>query len=159
MGLTADVEPHGVPVRPLSAAVTTRAVQARLGRGLVTVRAAINVAARALKRGEGWGKTEASRGGRCHQTGECRDAMGLERLPGPSPRRILAVRGGDAGRHAPRGWFILEKVRDKAEWLGDHAQPVAHHGVDRRPRGDETQCRVLVGRVVPDVANAELVKL
>ena len=78
VGLTADVEPHGVPVRPLSAAVTTRAVQARLGRGLVTVRAAINVAARALKRGEGWGKTEASRGGRCHQTGECRDAMGLE---------------------------------------------------------------------------------
>ena len=158
VGLHAAVEPHVVQVRPLRAAVTPRAVHALRGRGLVTVSAAINVEARAIKRGAGGGKTEASRGGRCNQTVECRDAMGLERLQGPCQRLSMEVLGCDAGRQAPRGWVRLEKVRDTVAWLGDQAKPVEPPGVARRPRGDETHGRVLVGRLVHAVANAELVK-
>ena len=158
VGRNDPVPPPVVQVRPLIAAVTTREVADLLVRFLGTGIAAIHVAARASKLGAGWGQTEASRGGRRHKTGECRDAMGIERIPGPSQRLIMEGLGVDAGRQEPRGWLRLENVRDKGEWVVHEAQPVEPHGVDRRPCCDETPFRVLWGRSVHEVATAERVQ-
>jgi hypothetical protein len=88
----------------------------------------------------------------------CNGAMGIERIEGPSQRIIIDVLGFDAGRKEPPGWFMLEKVRDPVAWLVDQAKPVGHPRFARRPRCDDTHFRVLVGRLVNDVAHPELVK-
>jgi len=157
VGRDAHVPPHVVPGRPMSAAVTTRAGHDRRVRCRGTVLAALHGDARALTRGHGWGKTEASRGGRRQQTAAFGDAMGLEPIHGPSPRLILQGRGCETGRQAPRGGLRRDTGRDPGAWGVDHATPVAHQRVDRRPRGDETPVRVLWGRVGTDVAQTERV--
>jgi hypothetical protein len=49
-------------------------------------------------------------------------------------------------------------VRDKIEWLIDNAEPIEHHRLDRCPRGHNPHFRVLLSRLINDVAKAEFIK-
>jgi len=150
-----DVRAGGPLIPPLAA----RAVHDLCVGGVVAVRAAIARAAGAIERHQVRGQAYTrGRGGR-HATVEVGDAIRIERIERPAERSIMELLGvKQPRRQASRERLILAKPRHQGAWLGHNAAAVEDHRVDGMARGDDPHLRVVLGRLVHDVAKAECVQ-
>jgi len=125
---------------------------------LIAVIAAIHMETRALEMGKGGSEAETlSRCGR-NETREFRDPIVIEGIQRSAQGIIVEPGWNHSGRNAPGGWRILEKPGDQGEGVIDKAQAVQHHGFDGFTGRHVTPCRVLLGGLINDVADAEFVK-
>ena len=84
--------------------------------------------------------------------------FGVTRYRATSEGIIVELCGGNAGRNASGGGRILAEPRDEGERLIDKPQAIEHHRFDGFTHGEVPHFRVLLGRAIEDVANAEFVE-
>lgn len=135
-----------------------RDVHALVVGGVVAGIAAIDRAAGALARRQARGQasTLGSRGR--HATLEGGEAIRLQRIQGPTARVSMQLLGvNPIGRQESSARVILEHPRHQVEWLVHTAEAGEDHRVDGMAGGDEAQLRVLLRRLVHDVADATCV--
>lgn len=125
---------------------------------LVTVVASIDMKTRAIEMGKAGGKVQALGSGRGYEAVEFGHPRDRERIQGPAEGVIVELGGGDAGRNASRGGFILKESGDQGKRLVDKPQAIEHHRFDRLPYCEITHCWILVGGLIEDVANAEFIE-
>jgi hypothetical protein len=150
--------PHVRPVRPRRSAVAAGAGphlrRGRLPPGITAV--AVN--ARARERHTGRGASQTCRRGGGHAAVAGRHPRGLAGVPGPPARLIRALAREPAGRHEAGGGLRRAAPGDAVARWRDPSQAMAHHGVARCPDGEVAPCRVVVGRLVHDIAQAQVVQ-
>ena len=76
---------------------------------------------------------------------------------GTAERISVEVVGGHAGGNESGGGLMLEEPGDEVEGVIDKPQAIEHHCFDGFANGQVAHCRVLVCRVVQDLANAEFI--
>jgi len=149
---------HLIQVRPMSSAVAAGDVHTlRLGL-LLTVITAVDVNARAIEMHNGRGSSQTFRRGDGHEAVACRHPIVIEGVQGTTERIIIALGGDHAERHEARGGLMREEPGDEGERLIDTSQAIEPHGFDRFPDGEAAHFRVLLGRLVNDIATAKFVK-
>jgi hypothetical protein len=122
------------------------------------VRAAIDVEAGRVEMGKARSQSEALGSRRRNETVKLRHARGIEGIQDPAESVIVELFGGNAGRNKPVGGLILEEPRDQGECVIDKSQAIEHHGFDGFTHGEVPHFRVLVGRLIEDIANTEFVE-
>jgi hypothetical protein len=147
-----------IQVRPMIAAVAAGDVKNRRLGLLLTVITAVDVNARAIERHNGRGSSQTFRRGGGHEAVEGRHPIGIEGVQGTTERIIIELGGDHAGRHEAGGGLRLEDPGDEGARLIETSQASEHHGVARFPDGEVAHFRVLLGRVVNDIATAKIVK-
>ncbi len=127
-------------------------------RGLIAVRAAIDMDTRIIEMGEGGGKAQARGGRGRHEAVEFRHPRVVERIQGMPEGVIIEMAGLHAGGNEARDRLILEKMGDEGALVIEKTQTVEHHGLDRMACGHHPHCRVLLGGFVHDLGDAEFFK-
>lgn len=125
---------------------------------LRAVRTAIDMETGTIEMGKGRCEPSALCRRGCKQTVQGGDAKGIERIEGTPQGVIVQMAGFDRRSDEPRGRFILEKVGHQVQLWVHTAEPVEDHRLDRLACGHETHFRVLLGRLIDDLSNAEFVK-
>jgi hypothetical protein len=120
--------------------------------------AAIDVEAGRGEMGKARSQSEALGSRRRHETVKLRHARGIEGIQDPAEGVIVELCGGNAGRNTPVGGLMLEEPRDQGECVIDQSQAIEHHGFDGFTHGEVPPCRVLVGRLIEDIAKTEFVE-
>ena len=141
----------------LSAVAAGEVKTLRLGL-LRTVITAVDVTARALEMPTGRGSSQTFRRGGGHEAVEGRHPTVIEGVQGQTARSIIELGGDHAGRHEAGSGLMLEDPGDEVERLIDQSPAIEHHGFDSFPDGEVAHFRVLLGRLVNDIANAKFVK-
>ena len=158
LGLDHQLQPALLEVRAM---IPTRAlgeVHALRRRWLVAVRAPLDRQAGAIELGKGRGQSQTLCRGGGHEPREFRDPGVIQGSPGTPEGIIIALCGGNTGRHEARGGLVLAAPGDEGERLVDNPQASEHHGFDGLPSREVAPFRVLVGGVIADVADAEFVE-
>jgi hypothetical protein len=146
-----------VEVGALSPAVAPRDLP-DMGVGLLgTVVAAVDVETRAVQMRKPRGSPQAWRGGDRHKPGAFGHTRALERLQGTSQRVILARRGFNPRGDEPVRRCGLKKEGHEVQWVVHNAHAVQDHRLDGVAHGDPASLWVVLGGVVNDGANPELI--
>src|SRR5262249_28063031 len=150
-----QVQHHLVEVWTLIPTVAAGDVNDMLPRLLITVIAAIDMEARTIKMGEGWGQTQTLR--RCggNEAVEFGHANGVQRIERTPERVIVEMACLNARSNEARDRLILEKMRHEVELLIDKAEAVEHHSFDRMAGGHNPHFWVLLGGSINDFSDAE----
>ena len=147
-----------IEVRAMVATLPLGDVHDVLRGPFVAVRTTINMKARTVEVQRGGTEAQTLGGGRRNETVECCHPVGLEDIQGTTERIIVELLGGNAGRKKSAGGLMLEEPGDEGEGLVEKPQAIEHHRFDGLTRGEVPHFRVLLGRSIDDVANAELVE-
>jgi hypothetical protein len=130
-----------------------------LGLGLrVAMVATIAMTARRVAGRIGWTQAQTLGGAHRQETVPCGHPLGGEGIHGATARIIMELGGGTAGRNEALGGLMMEDSGDKVEGLIEPPQAMEPHRLDGFPDGERSHFRVLVRRVVNDVANAQVVE-
>jgi hypothetical protein len=149
---------HALSARgPRIPAVAPRDVPALRLRFLLTVRAPIDMQARTVEMGNAGRKAQTLSDGRRSQTGECRHPVVIEGIQGTPEGVIMEWCRGNAGRNASIRRRSVEESGNQSARVIDTPQAIEPHGFDRLTSGEVPHCRMLLGRLLEDVANAECI--
>ena len=126
-----------------------------LGGGLLAVIATIDMETRRIEMGEGrrQPQTPSRRGG--NEAAELGQPRLVQRIEGASEGVIIEMTGLNAWGDETRERLIVEKMGHEVELLVDEAQAVQDHGFDRMAYGYQTHFRILLGRLINDLGDAE----
>jgi hypothetical protein len=147
-----------IEVRALVATLPLGDVHDVLRGQCVAVRTTITMQTRTVEVQRGWTAAQTRGGGRRNETVEFCHPVGIEDIQGTTERIIVELVGGNAGRKKSEGGLILEEPGDEGEGLVDKPQAIEPHRFDGLTRGEVPHFRVVLGRAIDDVANAELVE-
>jgi hypothetical protein len=156
--LDAQLEPDLMQVGSMVPALATGHVYDRCLGGLGALGAPIDMATGALKMGKAGCQPQALGGRGRDATVEFRDPIGLAGIYSPAQRIVMELRGGDRWGDEPRGRWMVDKVRDEGQWVVHTAETVEDHRLDGLPGRHEAHGRILLGRLVNDLAQTECFK-
>jgi hypothetical protein len=128
-------------------------------RWLVAVIAPIDMKARIVKVHIGWAQMQTFSGSRRDETIECCHPIVIEGIQSTTERIIVPLLGGHTGRDESVGGLNLEEPVDQGERLIDKPQAIEHHRVDRFTNHDVPLFRVLLGRLVNNVAHSKFTQV
>ena len=146
-----------VHIGALIPTIATRDVHDLFVRGLVAVVAPVHMEAGRIERRTCGGEAQPWGGGRCYQALECGHTVCIERLQGTPHGVIMELCRDNTGRNAARGGRIVEESRDEGARVIDTPQAIAHQRFDGCTSREIPHCRVLLGRSIKDLPNAECV--
>ncbi len=125
---------------------------------LVAVVATIDMKARTVEMGKAGCQAQPLGGGRRDQTVECRHPVVIEGIQGTPQGVIRELFRGNAGRKKAIRGLIVEESGDQIQGVIDKPKPIESHGFDRLTYGEVPHFRVVFGRLIEDVTNAEFIE-
>ena len=143
-----------IEIGPMIPAVALGDVHHLGVRGLIAVRATINMKARTVEVRIARTQSQPLCGSRCNEAVEFGDSISVERIQGTTKGVIVELFGGNAGRNEAGGGLVLEEPGDEVERMVDKSQAIEHHRFDGFTYGEVAHFRVLLRRFVNNVANA-----
>ena len=114
--------------------------------------------ARPVEMGKAGRKAQTLGGRRRYETVEFRYPIVIEGIQGTSEGIIVELSGGNTGRNEEGGGLILQEPGDEGERVIDKPQAIEHHRFDGVTHSEVPHVRVVLGRSIEDVTNAEFVE-
>jgi hypothetical protein len=118
----------------------------------------LDMNARRVEVRRGWTQAQPRGGAHRQETGPCWHPIGIEGLQGATARIIMELGGGHAGRNESRGGLMMDASGHQGAGWMDTPQAIEPHRVDGFPDGAVAHVRVLVRRLVKDVAHTTFVE-
>jgi hypothetical protein len=151
-------QPPLVEVRAMSPPLAVGHVDDLFVGGRLAVRAAIDMATCRIERGER-GCQPQTRGRRSgNEAVEGCQSRRVQRIQGAPEGVLIEMTGWHAGRNEASEGFILDKMGHERELLGETAQTIEPHGLDRMAGSHKPRFRVLLRRLIKDCSDAEFFK-
>ena len=147
-----------VEIRAMISAIALGDVHDVLRGLIVAVIATIDMETGAIEMRKARRQAQALSGCGSKEAVEFRHPIVVERIQSPTEGVIVELCRSHTRRNEPIGGFILEEPGDEVEGLIDKSQPIEHHRFDGLTHREVPQFRVLLGRLIEDIANGEFVE-